>query len=279
MKGDAIVEAVVRGAPALLAEQGVAQLVGNWIHPADRPWQQRLASWVQGGACDALVFLTRTLAPVDYAATWIEETEKGSTPEARWKMLGEWMQEYQALGIQAISYGVITLRKHTPSDRPNFIAFDEAPENVTTQAGPHVAEILACREFLLALGQGPESDARLADAALAWSPHLRIDQTLRPPGLIAGPLAGASGGWKPEFEQIRLARGYAFPRQLDSRQLEFVMALDGTRGVRQIVEQIAAQAKAPASALLPVCLKLCRMLLERAYVLPVGAGGAAPPRA
>lgn len=286
MKGDGIVEAVVRGAPALLAEHGVAQLVCNWIHPADRPWQQRVSSWVQGGACDALVFLTRTLAPVDYAATWIEETEKSATPEARWKMLGEWMQEYQSLGIAAISYGVISLRKHTPDDRPNFIAFDEVPESVTSQAGPHIVEILACREFMLGLGQSSESDARLADTVLAWSPHLRIDQTLRPPtapgagatpGMIAGPLAASGSAWKPEFEQIRLARGYAFPRQLDSRQLEFVMALDGTCSVRQVVEQVAAQAKAPPAALLPVCLKLCRGLLERAYVLPTGLTRAGNP--
>jgi len=89
--------------------------------------------------------------------------------------------------------------------------------------------------------------------------------------MIAGPLAGvaaAGGAWKPELQQIRMARGYAFPRQFDQRQLELLLALDGTRSVRQVVEQLAAQAKAPPAALLPVCLKLCRALLERAYVLP-----------
>ena len=52
--------------------------------------------------------------------------------------------------------------------------------------------------------------------------------------------------------------------------MDVLMALDGSRSVKQVVETIAATTKAPANALLPLIIRLCRGWLERAYVLPPG---------
>jgi len=262
MVGDAIVEAVARGAGPLLNEGGVAQLVCNWMHVGEQPWQERLKSWFDGSGCDALIFQTRAMSPLDYASIWIEETEKSATPESRWKMLNEWMNAYQQMQLKGVSFGLFTLRKRT--NRANFVSFDDAPENLVSPAGQHIAEMLACRDYLAALDATGNADEVLANANLWFSPHLRVDQHLRPAANTPG------SSWKHERDDIRLAHGYGFPKVIDQRHMDVLMALDGSRSVKQVVESIAATTKAPASALLPLIIRLCRGWLERAYVLPPG---------
>lgn len=264
--GDAIVEAVARGAGALLAEGGIAQFVCNWMHVGDQPWQKRLASWVEGSGCDTLVFQTKAVGPLDYASIWIEETEKSATPEQRWQMLNSWLSAYEKIGLRGVSFGMFTMRKapQAQAQRGCWLAFDEVPDFLTSPTGPHIAAMLACRDYLAALDAGPDADAKLADAALWFSPHLRVQQVLRPDGHSPG------SPWKHERDEIRLARGYPFAKSIDQRHVELIMAFDGSRTVRQVVEPLAVASKVPASALLPVVVRLCRQLLERAYVLPPG---------
>jgi SAM-dependent methyltransferase len=268
--GDAIVEAVARGAGPLLSDGGVAQFVCNWMHVGDQPWQQRLTSWVAESGCDALIFQSRTISPLDYASIWIEETEKAATPEARWKMLNEWMKAYEALGLKGVSFGLFTLRR--TSRRQAWVAFEDVPEHLVSAAGPHIAEMLASRDYLASLGTGPSADAALADANLCFSQHLRVDQHLRPGAGAPGAAQDStpSIAWKHERDDIRLAHGYGFARAIDQRHMDVLMALDGSHTVRQIVERIAATTKAPAAALLPVVVRLCRGWLEKAFVLPPG---------
>lgn len=256
--GDAIVESVARGAGPLLNEGGIAQFVCNWMHMADQPWQQRLGTWVKDSGCDTLIVQSRAMNPLDYASIWIEETEKSATPEARWKMLNQWMEAYKQLGLTGVSFGLFTMRKN--SARAPFLAFEDVPEHLVSPAGQHIAQMLACRDYLAALGSGPDADQKLADAMPFCSPHLRLDQHLQP----------IAGGWKHERDDVRLAHGYGFSKVIDQRHMDVLMALDGTRTIRQVVEAVAAASKAPPAALLPVILRLCRQWLERAYVLPPG---------
>lgn len=256
--GDAIVEAVAHGAGPLLGEGGIAQFVCNWMHTADQPWQQRVGSWVKDSGCDTLVFQSRAVSPLDYASIWIEETEKSATPEARWKMLNHWMEAYQQIGLTGVSFGLFTMRKN--SARAPFLAFEDVPEHLVSPAGQHIAQMLACRDYLAALGSGSDADQKLADASPFCSPHLRLDQHLQP----------IPGGWKHERDDVRLAHGYGFAKVIDQRHMDVLTALDGTATIRQVVEAVAAASKASAAALLPVILRLCRQWLERAYVLPPG---------
>lgn len=269
-KGDQIVEACVREGAPLLAPGGIAQFGCNVAHLAGMPWERRIAAWLEGGGCDAYVLQNKTIAPIEYASQWIEETEKHATPEQRWTLLAQWMENFARLGIQAISYGFITLSKPTEGvNRANWFGVDQTPDDLKGATGLHLAQILANRDLLASLGSGKDADEAFAAVRLAPSASLRIDRNFRPaatgtPGSPAGGLE-----WKLERSAIHLAQGYPFPRDMDARHVDFLMALDGRKTLREVVEQVAAAAKAPPAALLPVCLKLARELMGRAYVVPV----------
>lgn len=164
----------------------------------------------------------RAMSPLDYASIWIEETEKSATPESRWKMLNEWMNAYQQMQLKGVSFGLFTLRKRT--NRANFVSFDDAPA-ASSPAGAHVAEMLACRDYLAALDATGNADDVLANANLWFSPHLRVDQHLRPASNSPG------SSWKHERDDIRLAHGYGFPKVIDHAHMDVLMALDGSRSV------------------------------------------------
>lgn len=262
--GDGIVEAFVRGAPGVLEAGGVAQAVANWEHRAGEGWEARVAGWVEGSGCDMLVVQHSTVSPMDYATKWIDETEKGSSAEERWKSLARWMEGFGSRRVEGISYGLLTISRPAgggPTRAPWF-AVEQASEDLPGAVGAHLASMIAARDLLALLGAG--ADAALAGMRLVCSPNLRVERRYRPQA------SGATIEWKEERSVVRMAQGYAFPRDMDARQVEFVMALDGKRSVGEVAAEIAGRARAPAGALLPVCLKLARELLVKGYVAAVG---------
>ncbi len=254
--GDAVTELVARGAAARLGEGGHASIMCNWAHLRGQDWRERLKGWFEGQGVDALVLPYKSLTPTDYAVAWVDETVHG-TPDQKNAELNRWLNAYQRLGIEAITYGFLMLRRNTT--RPNWFAVEEIPENTSQPAGDHVLDMLDGRDFLWSLGPGAEGEAGLLAARVAPSPHLRIEELQR-----FGP-----AGWKAERTQLQLARGYAMPRAFDQKQAAFLRALTPEGTVGRAIEHAAAAAKVPANVLAPVCVKLCRQMIERAMFVPV----------
>ena len=61
LPGDRVVEDIVRAAPAHLAPGGWCQVLANWVVARGRPWEERLAGWVEG--CDAWSSSARSSTP------------------------------------------------------------------------------------------------------------------------------------------------------------------------------------------------------------------------
>ena len=72
LPGDQVVEAIVRGAPAHLVEGGWCQVLANWAIATDRPWDDRLAGWIDPD-CDALVVQREVLDPASYVELWLRD--------------------------------------------------------------------------------------------------------------------------------------------------------------------------------------------------------------
>ena len=98
LAGDEIVAGLVEGLPAVLAEGGVAQLLGNWEQREDEPWQDRVAGWLDraqatldrggpaggNGVLDAWVVQRELQDPAEYAETWIRDAgQRGAGPQRR----------------------------------------------------------------------------------------------------------------------------------------------------------------------------------------------------
>ena len=121
LAGDTISEGIVRATPAYLSKGGFASILCNWTHGRDEHWSSPVQNWVEGAGCDAWLLRHDTHDPLTYAALWIRNR---NTIEYE-RTLQRWVGYYQRLGIEAISAGVLTLRRQTP--RLNWFRADELP--------------------------------------------------------------------------------------------------------------------------------------------------------
>jgi len=65
LPGDRVVEDIVRFAPQHLTDGGWCQVLANWVISRDRPWDDRLATWLTDEP-DAYVGPPRGLDPAAY---------------------------------------------------------------------------------------------------------------------------------------------------------------------------------------------------------------------
>ena len=133
---------VIRGAATRLAEGGFAHVECNWVHPAAGDWREPLESAFAGTGCDAVLLKFDTFDPVDYAASWLGSDAE--TPASFRDAVDRWLEYYRESGIEAISWGVVTLRKHSLAS--NFIRAFELPRLPARAAGAHLERLFTGRD-------------------------------------------------------------------------------------------------------------------------------------
>ena len=76
---------------------------------ADRPWDDRLAEWLDPG-CDALVVQREVLDPASYVELWLRDAGRHSTP-GYLEAYDAWLGWFEREGIEGIGFGWINLRR------------------------------------------------------------------------------------------------------------------------------------------------------------------------
>ena len=251
MQLDGFCRALVGQAPEFLNEGGFFQICCDWVHLAGQDWKQRLAGWFEGSGCDVWVLRTDRHTAADYAHIWIRDTEHESSQGGA-RLYDEWMSYYAAQGIEAVSTGLIVLRR--ASERPNWIRIEDAPEDISGPFGDYVALGFELRDYLETTGAG---DA-LLDAKLRVSPLARLDETCE----------WNEQGWRVGSARIRLARGITYSSSIDLRLAGLVARCDGRRTVRELLAELAVATNADLRKIGPNCLTLLRELIERGFLLP-----------
>jgi methylase of polypeptide subunit release factors len=111
LPGDAGSRRLVAGAAEHLEEGGGAHLICNWVHPPG-DWAAPLRRWVDGLGCDTSVLRFSSRDARGYALDWNAHLEE--TDPAEFEAIVErWLEHYRALGIEAIGYGVVILRRRS----------------------------------------------------------------------------------------------------------------------------------------------------------------------
>ncbi len=122
MVGDAIVEAVVRGAADHLAEDGIAQLLGNWEYRRDgddlADGLERVAEWATDAGLEYWVVERERQDPSEYAETWIRDG--GTRPgTAEFEALhGAWLEDFADRGVESVGFGYVLLRRPAEGRAP-----------------------------------------------------------------------------------------------------------------------------------------------------------------
>jgi SAM-dependent methyltransferase len=251
MSGDQITQTIVRQVPPLLAEGGYCQVLCNWAHLAGQDWKTRLAAWFEGTGCDAWVMRSDTLDAAPYAAKWIRHTERDD-PDGFAERFDRWMEHYDRHRIEAVSGGLITLRKR--SGAANWYRADEAPEKMLGPVGEAIAGRFEACDFLEAFGQ----DERLVEQRLQVAPQVRLHQQFQPD----------ENGWASTQGHLRLEAGLAYSGNVDPYMTRLIGRCDGRRPLRGLINELAESAGQDPSSIAPTCLEIVRQLIEQGFLMP-----------
>lgn len=251
MKGDEITRKIVRRVPEFLTESGFCQILCNWAHLRGQDWRQRLGEWFEQLGCDAWVMRSDTLEAEAYASKWIRHTERDDDAgfERRYQ---QWTDYYRREGIEAVSGGLITMRRRTGGSA-NWFRADDGPEKMIGPAGEDIAVAFEQRDFV----EANRDDATLAGRCLRISPHARLRQCFQP----------TESGWHPTESQLTLERGLAYTGTVDPYVAELLAGCNGKRTLHELIAAMAQSVDQDVSEIRPACLEIIRRLLERGFLI------------
>jgi methylase of polypeptide subunit release factors len=172
LRGDGLVERIVRHGPDRLRPGGTLTVLANWAHLRDSDWRERLADWVPRG-CDAHIVQREQLDPCEYVEIWLADAGLAGSPGYR-RRYAEWLDYFDALGIDAVGMGWIVVRRSEASD-PS-IRIEEWPYAVEQP----VADALAAEQDAVELVRGLDDDKLLA-GRWALAPDV-VQETFGDPG-------------------------------------------------------------------------------------------------
>ncbi|MGC0312874.1 DUF7059 domain-containing protein [Kitasatospora acidiphila] len=250
MAGDDLCRSLVRSAAAHLEPGGYCQLLANWQHVKGEDWHDRLAGWVAGTGLDAWVVQREVQDVAQYAELWLRDGgDHLAGREAYEARYNEWLDAFEAAGVEGIGFGWITLR-NSGAEQP-AVRIEEWPHPVEQPLGPHIERWFARQDFLR------EHD----DAALLAARYLLADEVVQEQ-------VGAPGAEDPEHVVLRQGRGMRRATKVDTVGAGFAGVCDGSLAAGDIVDAIARLLDEDGSGLRDRVPESLRLLVEQGFIEP-----------
>ena len=244
LPGDRVVEDIVRAAPGHLTPGGWCQILANWVVERGRPWDERLAGWLDG--CDAWTVQREVVDPATYVEMWLKDAgmQGGADYVRRYDTWLAWFEEQR---IEAVGFGWINLRR-TDAERPE-VRFEEWPYDVEQPIAPTIAD----------WGRAVEDLRSLDDDALA-ARHLVARADVRQETV------GEPGAEDPEHIVLRQQRGLRRARTADTVEAALVGACDGDLSVDAILGALGGLLELDAAEARTTYLPVVRELLAEGFL-------------
>jgi methylase of polypeptide subunit release factors len=248
LSGDSFSEAIVRQLPRHLEPGGIGEVLISWLHPFDGDWTLPVREWVEGSGCDAILLRYSMHVPIDYAAAW-NRPYRGN-PQKYGAGVARWMEYFDRLGVEAISWGVIVLRRR---DGDNwFFPYHSHTERITG-ASEQLLRLIDAQDFLASV-----DDEDFLDSVMTVAPEHRLDQTIRL----------RDGGELIERNILRLESGLCFEVSIDGAAERVLALLDGEHTVREAIVAAAAESGTPLVEFVDSAIPVLRRLVELGFALP-----------
>ena len=246
---DRLCETIIRTAPAFMREDGYCQVLCNWVQLAGGDWRRRLASWFDSSGCDAWVLYSHSEDAAEYAFNRIANLT--SNLEQRNKHLNIWMGYYERERVEAIGFGLITMRRSNRNT--NWFKCEAWPEMIGP-CGDAIERGFAARDFL----QSYSGDQELLQAHVRRAPHIEWCQ--------AHDIADLDAAVQ---SSLRFTSGLAYSANMDSSIVKFVSRCTGDRPLSHHLREAAAVSGEDPTSFAPRFLKIVRRLIEIGALLPV----------
>lgn len=219
MEGDSVSEQVVREVAGHLEEGGYGTVTVSWAtDPADED-ATVVRRWVAGTGCDAWILRSRTEDPLTTAKNWNEHDATDMDEYGR--VLDEWLAYYERLGIEAIAYGAVILRRRHAA--ANWVRVDPLPAGRLHPASDHIQRVFSAQDHL----------SEIADDAGLLGERFRVV-----PALHVTNSSDASG--RDGSLQLSLDEGVGFQAAIDGNILVLLQRL----GAGRLREALGAAAAA-----------------------------------
>jgi SAM-dependent methyltransferase len=255
MRGDVFCEGIVRRLPEFLRPDGFAHVLVSWVHTDGEDWSDPLRAWVEGSGCDALLLRYATHDPLQYAAGWNRPLRADAAAYA--SALDRWSDHFERLGVEAISWGAVILRRRAGA---NWVwAYSPSSQRVTS-AGNHVLRLFLARDLL-----DEWSDEALLEQRFELVDDHRLEQTSQV----------EDGSRAVESTVLTQTRGLRFALAIDEATAELLQLLDGERGLREILGQFEERLPPGVSAeeFRSRVVAATRRLVELGFLLPRPGSG------
>jgi methylase of polypeptide subunit release factors len=293
--GDAIMRAMVRGAPAHLRPGGLAVMLGNWERGGDRTpptaWldEDAVESETKGAAgnpgvtrqaaattTSAMVIERQRMRPAEYARTWVRD---GGVPRAstRWHAdVDRWLRDFEDRGVDEVGFGWILLRRAEEQARSGEQAgFGEtAGSDARTAPGPPLRDLASIES---GPGSNPAGLATFLDARLGLLEWLAVTDDAELAGTAYQLAADVTehrhlrpGADDPTMITIEQGAGLAQTFQADPALAGFLGVCDGTLTLQQISAALAHLLGVEEGALTRQLVDQVRTLVPAAIIVPVG---------
>ena len=237
LPGDRVSELLARGLPALLEPGGFATLMASWAQGGEDP-AVRPREWLDDSGCDSWILHTTTDDPLSNAAAWTRDAVEGS--EAFAAALDRWTAYYGELGIEALAYGALVLRRR---EGVSWSRGASLPARPLEPASDHLLRMFSGVDVTVS-----GADA-LLDSHLAFAEAASFEQVVSP-----------SEGWTVVGASLSLEEGLGFRADIDEPTLHLLRALDGTRTARDAVVATVGEEGLPRAA------ELLRGMLETGFL-------------
>jgi hypothetical protein len=246
LPGDEVVRQVVTGAARHLAPGGTCQVLANWVHREDEPWESRLRSWLAPTGFHAWVVERELTDPARYVELWLDDAGLRGTAEyvARYDT---WLEWFRQQGATAVGFGWVTISD--AAGQPPYVQVESWPYDVEQPLGPHVdAWLRAVR-----LERGVD-DAALLDSRLVLAQDV-VEERVGPPG-----------GAEQERIVLRSQRGMRRARTVSTAAAGMVGACDGDLTLGQIVGALSTLLDAPVDVLRAELVPAAREMLVDGFL-------------
>ena len=215
LPGDQVVEDIVRAAPDHLTDGGWCQVLANWVVEKDRPWDERLASWLSLDV-DALVVQRELVDPAAYVELWLKDSghhpATGGDPAEYRCRYDTWLAWLEEQRVEAVGFGWVNVRTAGTGRHDLW----DWPYDVEQPIAPAIAD------WASAIATAAEPDTRL---------RLRED--------VVQETIGPAGAEDPASIVLRQQRGFRRARTADTVTAALVGACDGELAVGPLLDAVA----------------------------------------
>jgi methylase of polypeptide subunit release factors len=244
LPGGTLLERLCRETAAHLESGGLGILMASWPHASGDDWASAPTAWVQDTGCDALILGRQSVDPVDHAMNWNVPPVRFLDPQSLRETVARWVGHYRAIGAGMISFGTVVLRRRD-SGIPWLTAL-EAHAAVGERASEQLGRLLRGQDESLAL-----DDRALMATRFSLPAGIDVSQRFqrRAAGFVARPA------------MVSLKDGLGVRAAIDPDALDAVFACDGSRSLREIVDELATRRELQVDPLAEIVAGAARALL------------------